>query len=110
MNKSITYIQNTKYSFIIIKINYNSEQSIQKLGFSIHKKTLEISTINEDIINIIINTNHDLIESKADIGFININNNLCYLYAGNNDVKAKEKLEGRQTFKIYRIKIYNIYL
>ena len=103
-NKSITYIQNTKYSFIILKINYNWKKSIQKLGFSIHKKTLDINEIKEDTIDLLINTNNNLIEAKANIGFINLANNLCYLYATNNDVIEKEKIEGRQKLKIYKIK------
>ena len=106
MNKSTTYIQDTKYSFIIIKVIYNTEKIIQKIGFSIHKKTLEINSINEDSIDLLINpnNNNNLIESKVDIGFINISCQICYLYATNNDIEKKEKIEGSQQFKIYKIK------
>ena len=102
MVESLTYIKNTKYQFILIHLMYNSPENIQKSGFTIYKQTYEINTINEDNINILLNSNYNFIESKANIGFFNISGILCFLYSTNNDLKEKGKIEGKSL--IYKIK------
>lgn len=102
MVESLTYIKNTKYQFILIHLMYNSPENIQKSGFTIYKQTYEINIINEDNINILLNSNYNFIESKANIGFFNISGILCFLYSTNNDLKEKGKIEGKSL--IYKIK------
>ena len=105
-SKSITYIKNEKYLFNIIKIIRHSTINIEKIGITIYKKTLEINIINKDCIDLLLNINsNNFIESYANIGFINLYGILCFLYASNNDVKEKEKINigNNNIFKIYRI-------
>ena len=104
MADSITYIKNTKYQFIIIKIIHNSPINVEKIGLVIYKMTFEINIINEENINLLLHSNSDLIESKANIGFLTILGTLCFLYSTNNDIKEKGKIEGKQKAKIYKIK------
>ena len=104
MADSITYIKNTKYQFIIIKIIHNSPINVEKIGLVIYKMTFEINIINEENINLLLHSNTDLIESKANIGFLTILGTLCFLYSTNNDIKEKGKIEGKQKAKIYKIK------
>ena len=99
-----TYIKNTKYQFILIHIIHNSPEDIKKTGFIIYKMTFEINIINDDNIDLLLHSNSNLIESKANIGFLNILGFLCFLYVTNNDIKEKGKIEGKQKSKIYKIK------
>ena len=99
-----TYIKNTKYQFILVQIIHNSPEDIKKTGFIIYKMTFEINIINDDNIDLLLHSNSNLIESKANIGFLNILGFLCFLYVTNNDIKEKGKIEGKQKSKIYKIK------
>ena len=106
--KAITYIKNEKYSFNIIKIIPHSPTDIEKVGITIHKKTLEINTLNNDCIDLFlnINSNSKLIESCANIGFINLYGIVCFLFVSNNDIKEKVKIalpNNKPSYKIYRI-------
>ena len=104
MDKISTYVQNTNYHFNLIKITQDSKNNTQKIGISIYKKTLEINIINDLTIDFILNSYSDFFETKVNIGFINIENNLCFLYAKNNDIEEKCKIEGKHKLKIYKIK------
>ena len=103
MAETTTYIKNTKYQFILVQIIHNSPNKIKKTGFIIYKMTFEINIINNDNIDLLLHSNSDLIESKANIGFLNILGFLCFLYITNNDIKEKGKIEGKQKSKIYKI-------
>ena len=104
--KSITYIKNGKYLFNIIKVIPHSTTNIEKIGITIYKKTLEISILNKDCIDLLLNTNSNFMESYANICFLNIHGILCFLYASNKDIKEKERLiniNDKTTYKICRI-------
>ena len=106
--KSITYIKNEKYSFNIIKIISHSPTNIEKIGITIHKKTLEINILNKDCIDLFLNTNSNskFVESYANIGFINLYGIVCFIYVLNNDIKEKGKItlsNNKPPYKIYRI-------
>jgi len=88
---SSTYIQDTKYQINLFKIIQNSPENIQKIGISIYKLTLEINTINNECIDLFLNSNLDFIESKVNIGFIDICGVPCFLFACNNDLKEKNR-------------------
>ena len=104
MADTLTYIKNTKYQLIIIQIIHNSPTNVEKIGLVIYKMTFEINIINEENINLLLHSNSDLIESKANIGFLTILGTLCFLYSTINDIKEKGKIEGKQKAKIYKIK------
>ena len=104
MADTLTYIKNTKYQLIIIQIIHNSPINVEKIGLVIYKMTFEINIINEENINLLLHSNSDLIESKANIGFLTILGTLCFLYSTNNDIKEKGKIEGKKKAKIYKIK------
>ena len=101
---SSTYIQDTKYQINLFKIIQNSPENIQKIGISIYKLTLEINTINNECIDLFLNSNLDFIESKVNIGFIDICGVPCFLFACNNDIKEKGKIDGKKKSKVYKIK------
>ena len=108
--KPRTYIKNGKYFFNIIKIIPHSPTNIEKIGITIYKKTLEINILNRDSIDLILNTNSNFIESKAELGFINIKGIICFFYVTNNDIKEKEKFttgNNKHPYKLY--KIYNLH-
>ena len=86
MADTLTYIKNTKYQLIIIQIIHNSPINVEKIGLVIYKMTFEINIINEENINLLLHSNSDLIESKANIGFVTILGTLCFLYSTNNDI------------------------
>ena len=104
MVMSSSYIQNTKNQFNIVKIIKDSQNNTQKIGLSIYKRTLELNIINQDNIDLFLNSNFDFIESKVNLGFISICNVPCFLFASNEDIKEKGKMHGKQKFKVYKIK------
>ena len=103
MVMSSTYIQDTKYQVHLLKI-INTPKSTQKIGLSIYKKNLEINIINEDNIDLLLNSDIEFIESKVNIGFVFIGGVSCFLYACNSDIKKKGKLDGKQKSRVYKIK------
>ena len=104
MVMSSTFIKDSKYQLNLIKIIQDSSKTLQKIGLSIYKPTLELNTINEEIIDLFLDSNPELIESKINIGFISICGISCFLFASNNDIKEKGKIELRQKSKVYKIK------
>ena len=109
--KSVTYIENGKYLFNLIKIIPHSVTNIEKIGITIYKKTLEINILNRDSIDLILSYKSNFVESCANIGFVNLYGFLAFLYASNEDIQEKEKsMVGNNNQFAFRInKIYNIH-
>ena len=101
---SSTYIQDTKYQLYLLKIVQDSPKNMQKVGLSIYKPTLELNIISEENIDLLLDSNLDFIESKVNIGFVNICGIACFLFACNNDIKEKGKIDEKQKLKVYKIK------
>ena len=53
---------------------------------------------------IMVTVTEDFIESKVNIGFIDICGVPCFLFACNNDIKEKGKIDGKKKSKVYKIK------
>ena len=104
MVMSSTYIKDTKYQLHLFKIVHDSSKILQKIGLAIYKPTLELNIINEEIIDFSLGSNSDYLEAKVSIGFICICGIPCFLYALNNDINEKGKLDFKQRLKIYKIK------
>ena len=104
MVMSSTYIQDTKYQLYLLKIVQNSPKNIQKIGFSIYKPNLELNLISEENIDLLLDSNLDFIESKVNIGFVNICGIACFLFACNDDIKEKGKIDEKQKLKVYKLK------
>ena len=104
MVMSSTYIQDTKYQLYLLKIVQDSPKNMEKVGLSIYKPTLELNIISEENIDLLLDSNLDFIESKVNIGFVNICGIACFLFACNNDIKEKGKIDEKQKLKVYKIK------
>ena len=104
MIMSSTYIKDTKYQLNLIKIVQDSSKILQKIGLAIDKPTLELNLINEEIIDFSLSSKSDYLEAKVSIGFIGICGIPCFLYALNNDINEKGKIDFTQKLKIYKIK------
>ena len=111
--KSITYIKNGKHLFLLIKLTPLSPTNIEKIGIIIYKKTLEIYPLNKDCIDILLNNNSNFEESCCNIGFINIQGILCFIYALIDDIKECQKKhlndKGSPQYKICRLENIHCY-
>ena len=101
---SSTYIKDTKYQLQLFKIVQDSSKILQKIGLAIYKPTFDFNIINEEIIDFSLGSNSDYLEAKVIVGFICIFGIPCFLYALNNDVNEKGKIDFEQKSKIYKIK------
>ena len=101
---SSTYIKDSKYQLNLLKIVQDSSKIIEKIGLSIYKPTLELNTIKGEIIDLLLDSNLELIESKINIGFISICGISCFLFASNGDIKEKGKIDLSKKPKVYKIK------
>ena len=105
----LTYIQNEKSHFNLVQRVQESPNKIQNIGLSIYRRTLEINNINEDKIEFLLNTKSDSLlipklESKVNIGFLNIRGITCFLYCNNSDIEEKGIIDFAKNSKIYKIK------